>query len=285
MKTNCLNQIPLTQDRDILYHTVRDELARLRETYPHSPLKMMNSLAAGADQLCADAAEELGIPLTAVLPMETEEYRKDFDGLPLEKLNHHLERAECVFAAPAAEREPAGADRNFRYRQAGIFMAEHCHILIALWDGKPDDSRVGTAAAVSFALEGNWYPESGMPVRSADNSMVLHILTPREGDTADGAGTVRRLGNADNWKALMDRTEEFNTLAGREIPEGTPLLPENSTREPAADQGSAVRRDRRRQKIYGSRAAPRRVNVQMHNAGRERRALQRPCGHRDGVGT
>ena len=46
-------------DWDTLRRVVTDELKRLRETYPHTPLKMLNSLAAGADLLCADCAEQV----------------------------------------------------------------------------------------------------------------------------------------------------------------------------------------------------------------------------------
>ena len=243
-----MNQLPLTvgvtghirlreQDRDVLLRTVENELTSLRDAFPHTPLVMLNSLAAGADQLCADAAEELGIPLTAVLPMPPEEYRKDFDEASLEKLNHHLERAERVFIAPPAEKEPMNAGRDFRYRQAGIFVAEHCHALIALWDGKPDGGNgAGTAATVAFALDGDWQPESGMPVRSADNCLVIHVMTPREGETAGDAGSVRRLGNADAWKNLAERTEEFNTLAEEQDPEGAGLLPEDGEKPSAEGQ-------------------------------------------------
>ena len=114
MCMNDKNRIPLTvgitghidlreRDRDSLYRAVKGELARLRDRYPHTPLRMLCSLAAGADLLCADAAEELGIPLTAVLPLAVEDYRQDFREADLAKLNRHLDRAETVFTAPAAE--------------------------------------------------------------------------------------------------------------------------------------------------------------------------------------
>ena len=71
--------IPLREaDLAVLRATVRQELERLRASYPHTPLRMLCSLAAGADLLCADAAEELGIPLTAALPAEPGEYEKSF---------------------------------------------------------------------------------------------------------------------------------------------------------------------------------------------------------------
>ena len=218
------NRIPLTvgvtghiglreQDRDILYRGVKSELAQLREKYPHTPVKLLCSLAAGADLLCADAAEELDIPLTAVLPLAVDNYRRDFGEADLAKLNHHLERAEAVFTAPAAEAELAEPNRDFLYRQAGIYIAEHSHVLLALWDGQPDESGCGTAAAVRFALEGDWQPVREMPVRSAENILVIHILTPRQEGSEGSAGEIRHLGNRQAWDTMIARTDEFNALA------------------------------------------------------------------------
>ena len=48
------------EDRPVLLAGVKQELERLRERYPHSPIVMLNSLADGADQLCAEAALSLG---------------------------------------------------------------------------------------------------------------------------------------------------------------------------------------------------------------------------------
>ena len=50
------------QDRDTLYAAVAGELARLQSRCPHSQLILLNSLAEGADLLCAQAAADLGIP-------------------------------------------------------------------------------------------------------------------------------------------------------------------------------------------------------------------------------
>ena len=224
------------QDRDTLYRAVKDELNSLREKYPHTPVRMLNSLAAGADQLCADAAEDLGIPVTAVLPMEADEYALDFDESGAAALRRRLERADRVFAAPAAEPAPPEENRDFRYRQAGIFIAEHSHALIALWDGREDTSGCGTAAAVRITLEGDWQPEAEMPVRSAENSLVIQIRTPRAKDNDGSAGEVVKLGNVQAWESMMDRTEEFNRLAEQADPAGDPLLPEDAARDPAMEQ-------------------------------------------------
>ena len=68
------------EDRDALIAGVKQALEELRATYPHSPLMMLNSLAEGADLLCAQVALDMGIPLVAALPMAAEEYEKDFAG-------------------------------------------------------------------------------------------------------------------------------------------------------------------------------------------------------------
>jgi len=108
-------------DREALYRAVIRELEDIRKACPHTPLKMINSLAAGADLLCAEAAEEIGIPLVAALPMEEAEYRKDFDAEALIRFEHQLDRAEAAVVVPAEEPVPAEETRSFRYRQESMW--------------------------------------------------------------------------------------------------------------------------------------------------------------------
>ena len=125
------------EDRPALMAGVKRELEGLRAKYPHSPMVMLNSLAEGADQLCAEAALSLGIPLAAALPLPAAEYEKDFAGAALSSFRDYLSKAEQRFVAPATEAAPEAPDRDFYYRQAGIYVATHCHVLLALWDGGP----------------------------------------------------------------------------------------------------------------------------------------------------
>ncbi len=201
------------QDEAALAAGVKGELKRLRRKYPHSPLIMLSSLAEGADQLCAQAALEMGIPLIAVLPMEQREYEKDFTGAALEGLRSLCAQAEQAFVCPFAEAAPEAPGRDFFYRQAGIYVATHCHVLLALWDGAPGtDAGCGTAEAVEFALHQHYHPVLGAPLFS--DAAVIHLLTPRSDDADQAAGTVQYLGDDDTWRTLMARTEEFNALTG-----------------------------------------------------------------------
>ncbi len=178
------------EDRPALREAVKGELERLRALCPHSELRLLCSLAEGGDLLCAGAAEELGIPLTAVLPLSLAAYSEDFSPAGLRELERQLDRAEQVFMAPDTEAVPEGGrDRDYGYRQAGIYVSAHSHVLLALWDGLPGPaSPCGTAAAVSFALEGGRDP----------GTVVAHIFAPREGQTGK-PGVLRRLGD---WEAM-----------------------------------------------------------------------------------
>ena len=90
------------EDLDVLRDTVKQELAKILNRCPHTPVILLCSLARGADLLCAETAEGLGIPLRAVLPMEQAEYEKDFPPEDLVRMRRQAERAETVFTAPAA---------------------------------------------------------------------------------------------------------------------------------------------------------------------------------------
>ena len=51
------------EDYAAIFSAVKTELEKLKIFYPNSPVVMLNSLAEGGDLLCAEAAEELDIPI------------------------------------------------------------------------------------------------------------------------------------------------------------------------------------------------------------------------------
>ncbi len=228
-------------DLPALRASVREKLSALQADFPHSPLVMLCSLAEGADLLCADASEELGIPLLAALPLPLEEYEKDFSPEGVRCLEKHCARAEQVFVTPRSEEMPAQGDfRNHAYRQAGIYVSSHCHILLALWDGRPGEYGCGTAEAVGFALEGVCGPENGLPVRHAGNTLVWHVITPRGEDESAAAGEVRVLGDRQAVQEILKYTEEFNRLAEKTPQAEQELLPDPDPGDPILGRMLAV---------------------------------------------
>ena len=253
---------PRPEDLEILRETVKTELTRLQSRCPHTPLILLCALARGADLLCAEAAEELGIPLWAALPMEQEKYGKDFPPEDLVRLRRQTERAGKVFTAPAAEAEPEEENRDFHYRQAGLYAAEHSQILLALWDGETENqSCCGTSSIVRAALEGDWQPRRGTACRSGENAAVLHILTPREGKTGGKAGTVTLLGNREALEEVLAKTEEFNRLAETDDGSGCSLLPEAAEEEPELRRLETLYRTADNLSMRFSRAYRRRLSL------------------------
>lgn len=140
---------------------VRGFFLDLRQRYPDLPLCLLSSLAAGSDQLAAEAAFELGIRVIAPLPMSPDLYRTDFpENESRETFDRQMRSAELLMlpirpgSDPDAVAKP-GRERDMQYAQAGIFISSHCHILLALWDGRESELLGGTAQVVAFHLHGN----------------------------------------------------------------------------------------------------------------------------------
>lgn len=109
------------REKDIprLRELVRQELEKIQKEYTHSTLVMLNSLAAGADLLCAEVAVKLGIVLKCPLPMPAKEYCQDFVGEDFTRLEAMLAEAAEVFVAPDTEPVLLETSRDFHYRQVG----------------------------------------------------------------------------------------------------------------------------------------------------------------------
>ena len=77
---------------------------------------------------------------------------------------------------------PEPVTRDYFYRQAGIYVAANCRVLLVLWDGSPARPRgCGTAECVQL------YEDGAFDLRF-DNCMpksekqLIHILAPKLAD-------------------------------------------------------------------------------------------------------
>ena len=136
---------------------VKDLFIDLSRRNSDRTLRVMSALAEGADRLVAEEALALGLELVVPLPMarhhyvqdfETEGSLAEFDSLASKATEvYELPLADGVAAEDLAHSAPA---RSRQYAQLGIFLCAHCHILLALWDGKPSSQLGGTAQIVRF---------------------------------------------------------------------------------------------------------------------------------------
>ncbi len=186
----------------------------LGQRYPSTPIQVMSSLAVGADRLVADVALQLGLELIVPLPLPETEYLKDFPESADEYRRLRNSAPERnVFVLPLAEgntddniRQP-GEHRDRQYAQVGAFIATHCHILIALWDGMNNRYVGGTAHVVEFKLEGVgllFLPEQKL-LDAVDSGPVFHVMTRRRKKALAESGAVAP--GRTNWIYPRDRSE------------------------------------------------------------------------------
>lgn len=144
----------------LIRQRVREFFAQLQSDFPHTPLVVISALAEGGDRLAAEEALHCGADLIAPLPLSRDLYMSDFADAAsrasfdaLCKQAHVIELPLMPGDTPAAVAK-AGVARDRQYAQAGVFIARHCHLLLAIWDGKDSDRLGGTAQVVNYYLHG-----------------------------------------------------------------------------------------------------------------------------------
>ena len=214
------------QDIGAIRKAVRRWLGELCAKYSHSQIIVMTSLAEGADQLCAETALDMGLKIMTVLPMPVEEYAEDFSGEALENLYALSEKSVSVIEAPYTE--PFKEGRDYLYRQAGIYVAEHCHVLMALWDGSEGTPGGCGTSSIALYKRGNLSREAGEQLRHFEG-YVVQIMTPRAGDSdpaADAgagheAGKVTLHGDSSSLRRILKDTDAFNADCEKADPAGS----------------------------------------------------------------
>ena len=124
-----------------LENSIRAVLQKYRDE--HGQSIMLNSIAAGADQLCAEIGLSLGYELVCPLPFA--EYRDDFNGEQRKRFDSLIRKSSKTLVVSDS------ANRDAAYFAAGRYIVEHCDVLLAIWDYRPQTSICGTAAVVAYA--------------------------------------------------------------------------------------------------------------------------------------
>ena len=178
-------------------------------------LRFLSPLAEGADRLAAAAALDEGFALHAAMPFPHAEYKKDFaeDPASLAAFQGLLGRAE----PRATELDGSRDDEARSYQAVGRLVVRNSDLVIAIWDGKPDEGGGGTAGIVRFASRFGppvWWihtdPDS--PPALVDDPLGLCSTPPRRGADADAA--LRRLLRETISPPRPPRHETHGLLAG-----------------------------------------------------------------------
>ena len=193
-------------------------LGELQHQFPNAPLTILSPLAEGGDQLVAEEGLKLGAQLIAPLPFARELYAQDFTNATARAQFESLCLQARVIELPlltghthAAVSAP-GEERNRQYAQVGMFVARHCHLLLAIWDGKPSHRLGGTAQIVEYFLTGT--PPGDFERRrdrrprlygGGDERLLCHLVCSR--DMPEGAPIAPLRSGQMIWRNLDDASE------------------------------------------------------------------------------
>ncbi|WP_267224402.1 hypothetical protein [Dyella silvae] len=240
--------IGVTSHRNIPAHEiepvrrrVRDFFAMVHREFPELPLLVLSALAEGGDQLVAQEGLAAGASLIAPLPLPRDLYLDDFtdpgtraafealcDQANIVQLPKLKGVSRAAIAAP-------GMERDRQYAKAGVYIASHCHMLLAIWDGKDSGRLGGTAQIVNYHLNGELpgltvrHREARHVLGGGDERLVYHVVCSREGahdDVAPGLTPLQtwwRTGNSalpgdqlpPEFRAMFAHMAEFNADAAK----------------------------------------------------------------------
>ena len=154
-------------DEDKLRGKLKKRLADLKSE--NRPLRAFSGLAEGADMLFAEAATELGIELIVVMPVEVDDFVRDFEKPAhpdrnaadlLRRFEGLRDKAAAIHVVPTPpgvtpeQVKSYGPERDAQYTAVGAYIVRQSAILIALWDGVATDKRGGTSDVVRFKRDG-----------------------------------------------------------------------------------------------------------------------------------
>lgn len=205
-----------SEDIEALESQVKGLFKRLWSDYPSTPLVVLSPLAEGADRLVARVAVESGAELAVPLPLPLSEYEKDFPSeASRQEFTALLSQAKSRFELPLVDgatmdniRE-LGPTRELQYEAVGIYIARHCHLLLALWDGQFDGKTGGTSEVVRLRLAGTALAssQSSAACGTHDVGPVCHIVTPRRSNP-------RPTGTPYNLRMFLPKCDHCEQFAG-----------------------------------------------------------------------
>jgi len=137
----------LLAEVDKVIDGVDQALAGIVSAFGESAFIVMSSLAEGVEQLALRRAlMHYPARLTAILPLNMQDYLASFESVEAREEFHRLlaQASEVIELLHIGAREQA-------YLAAGLYMLEHCDVLLAVWDGLPAQGEGGTGEIVTQA--------------------------------------------------------------------------------------------------------------------------------------
>jgi hypothetical protein len=204
-------------------------LQRFAKRFPETPFYLLTPLAEGADRIVARLAMAyLDAELIVPLPMPLEEYEKDFPTPEsLAEFRDLHSKAKRSFVVPSDLPIDYISNRDHAYARVGAYVAEHCQLLIAIWDGEPARGAGGTAEVVYWKSEGLIPDELRLrddvrnTLNALDTGCVLHLnplarhvrMLPSEEKAAHDFTVFDKIASFNSDVARLENSEQRKLIA------------------------------------------------------------------------
>jgi len=134
-------------DQEVVTIALEKAISVIEQTFPGQTFRLLSPLAEGTDRLAARLIlPRPGWTLWGILPLPVEDYRRSFSSASARsEFDTLLKKTHTTLVLRAP------VDRPESYQQLGVYLVDHCHVLLAVWDGLPARGPGGTAEIVSHA--------------------------------------------------------------------------------------------------------------------------------------
>ena len=174
-------------------HAVLQSLKQFAQEHPHVStsyrerdepiLRLVSSLAEGADRYAAQQASTLGYELQCPLPFARDEYASDFEkDASVQEFNRLLDDTQTTTAI--LELDGSRDRESESYLAAGRVVLSQSDVLLAIWDGQDPRGEGGTAQIVAEAGLRNILT---IRIESAAPHRILYRRSNDEWDSSDEA--------------------------------------------------------------------------------------------------
>lgn len=190
---------------------VGDVLPGISQAVPHSEVIAVTSMAAGTDTVAAETAHELGYQVLALLPLDVDDYARDF-GVEKAPLADRLALTQGWWVNPGA----AGS-RDARYQSCGRLLARLSTTMLVAWNGAPPEKPGGTSDTLYFTVpEVAALPDlSGGPSALTTERVDVVAFSPDGSEPLAGIGPgLTRRPWVPGEDPVAKHIDEFNRIAG-----------------------------------------------------------------------
>jgi len=137
-------------DVEPIWRGAEEALDLIRAAYPGHSLMVVSSLRKGGDRIVVETfLIRSYAQLTIVVPIEESVFLGNFG---IEGSTSRIHYGALLRRAVEVVHLPGCQSQEESYRRGKEYIADHCDVLIAVWDGRSDQDIDGTSAIVERVL-------------------------------------------------------------------------------------------------------------------------------------